>query len=218
MNKVFHPVILFGITLLAFLFIWFSKQPIYVLLMACGTLFFYTFAGLTLRTIGMALLIIVPLISLLLLTNMLFGQENLRELFPSLQRLFWLFIVSICSAHLVDYEKLLLYCMSRKWLSVMIGYPMLIAINSVSLLKEEVQRIKISFRFKGVPMYKKLFVLFPLLVFAIRHSQRGAIALVTRGLNKDKNFYFSYDILTRDRRLLLSFCLFYGLIVLISLL
>jgi len=216
MHKAFHPVILFSITVLAFFFIWFSNQPIPVVLMASGTLFFYMLASLTWRTIGMALLIMIPLISLLLLTNLLFGDEPLSELFFTLQRLFWLFMVSICSAHLVDYEKLLLYCMSRKWLSVMVGYPMLIAINSISFLKEEVQRIKISFRFKGIPAYKQLFVLFPLLVFAVRHSQRGAVALVTRGLNQEKSFYFSYGISTRDKYLFFGFCTYYALVLSMS--
>ena len=114
-------------------------------------------------------------------------------------RLFMLSLVSMCSTYAINYTKVILYLIIHKGLTVSAGYPLLIALNSILLFQEEFGRIRLSARFRGLGMWDRLFVLFPLLVFAIRHSQRGALSLVTRGLNPNKSFYFSYEIVPSDR-------------------
>jgi energy-coupling factor transporter transmembrane protein EcfT len=93
------------------------------------------------------------------------------------------------------------------------GYPLLIAMNSILLFKEEFDRIKLSAKFRGLGLKDRLFALFPLLVFAIRHSQRGSLSLVTRGLNPNKSFYFGYEISIQDRKWLSIFYLGFFVIV-----
>lgn len=120
-------------------------------------------------------------------------------------RLFMLSLVSMCSTYSIIYTKVILHLIIHKGLKVVMGYPLLIALNSILLFKEEFNRIKLSARFRGLGWWDRIFVLFPLLVFAIRHSQRGSLSLVTRGLNPNKSFYFGYDIVPSDRKWLRFF-------------
>lgn len=124
-------------------------------------------------------------------------------------RLFMLSLVSMCSTYAIVYTKVILYLIIHKGLKVIMGYPLLIALNSILLFKEEFDRIRLSARFRGLGWWDRLFVLFPLLVFAIRHSQRGSLSLVTRGLNPNKSFYFGYDIVPNDRKWLRVFFLMF---------
>ncbi|QDK40503.1 hypothetical protein DOM21_03330 [Bacteriovorax stolpii] len=169
-----------------------------------------------------------------LLLNLLYPGEKLRvgeqvsifswsvykaALINGLQnfaRLFMLTLVSMSSTYTIIYTKVILYLIIHKGLKVIMGYPLLIALNSILLFKEEFDRIRLSARFRGLGWWDRLFVLFPLLVFAIRHSQRGSLSLVTRGLNPNKSFYFGYDLSARDRKWLRGFFLFYVLLVAIA--
>ena len=122
-------------------------------------------------------------------------------------RLFLLSLVSMSSTYALAYTKVILYLIIHKGLKVFMGYPLLIALNSILLFKEEFDRIRMSARFRGLGWSERLFTLFPLLVFAIRHSQRGSLSLVTRGLNPNKSFYFGYDLGAQDRKILRYFML-----------
>jgi energy-coupling factor transporter transmembrane protein EcfT len=131
-------------------------------------------------------------------------------------RLFMLSLVSMCSTYAIVYTKVILFLIIHKGLKVIMGYPLLIALNSILLFKEEFDRIRLSARFRGLGRWDRLFVLFPLLVFAIRHSQRGSLSLVTRGLNPNKSFYFGYDIVPSDRMWLRVFFLLFICVVAIA--
>jgi energy-coupling factor transporter transmembrane protein EcfT len=120
-------------------------------------------------------------------------------------RLFLLSLVSMSSTYALAYTKVILYLIIHKGLKVFMGYPLLIALNSILLFKEEFDRIRMSARFRGLGWSERLFTLFPLLVFAIRHSQRGSLSLVTRGLNPNKSFYFGYDLRAQDGKILRYF-------------
>ncbi|MBC7430345.1 MAG: hypothetical protein H7336_17155 [Bacteriovorax sp.] len=126
-------------------------------------------------------------------------------------RLFLLSLVSMSSTYAISYTKVILHLIIHKGLKVFMGYPLLIALNSILLFKEEFNRIRLSARFRGLGWWDRVFILFPLLVFAIRHSQRGSLSLVTRGLNPNKSFYFGYDLSASDRNWLRLF--WSGLIV-----
>ena len=129
-------------------------------------------------------------------------------------RLFLLSLVSMSSTYAITYTKVILYLIIHKGLKVFMGYPLLIALNSILLFKEEFDRIRLSARFRGLGWWDRIFVLFPLLVFAIRHSQRGSLSLVTRGLNPNKSFYFGYEVTRRDRLWLRFF--FLGFIIIVA--
>jgi energy-coupling factor transporter transmembrane protein EcfT len=113
-------------------------------------------------------------------------------------KLFLLSLVSMASSYAIVYTKVILYLIIHKGLKVFWGYPILIALNSILLFKDELDRIRLSARFRSLGWWDRLFVLFPLLVFAIRHSQRGSLSLVTRGLNPSKSFYFGYSLEISD--------------------
>lgn len=171
---------------------------------------------------------------LFLILNLLYPGEKLRvgeqvtfisitvykaALFNGLKnfaRLFMLTLVSMSSTYIISYTKVILYLIIHKGLKVVMGYPLLIALNSILLFKEEFDRIRLSARFRGLGWWDRLFVLFPLLVFAIRHSQRGSLSLVTRGLNPNKSFYFGYELSARDRKWLRLFLLTYSSLVAIA--
>jgi len=60
-------------------------------------------------------------------------------------------------------------------------------------------RLRIIAKQRELDLKDRMAFFFPLLVFAIRHSQRGSLALVTRGLSEKKvftlamNFQFAID-------------------------
>ena len=124
-------------------------------------------------------------------------------------RLFLLILASMASGRILNYTKVVLFLVIHKGLKVLWGYPIMIALNSILLFKEEYEKIKLNGKLRGLSFFEKIGMLFPLLVFAIRHSQRGSLSLVTRGLNPSKSFYFSYETSARDRKIFWTFFLVY---------
>lgn len=150
------------------------------------------------------------------LGNFTFYKAALQNGLINFARLFMLSLVSMCSTSAIIYTKVILYLIIHKGLKVVMGYPLLIALNSILLFKEEFDRIRLSAKFRGLGWWDRIFVLFPLLVFAIRHSQRGSLSLVTRGLNPNKSFYFGYDIVPSDRKWLRLFFMMFICLVAIA--
>lgn len=132
-------------------------------------------------------------------------------------KLFLLVLTSMASARVINYTKVILFFIIHKGLKVIWGYPIMIALNSILLFKEEYERLQMNGKLRDLGWTGKLGVLFSLLVFAIRHSQRGSLSLVTRGLNPHKSFYFSYQLGPHDKRRFRSFYLFYSGLFLLTL-
>lgn len=157
----------------------------------------------------------------LFVISVLYPKASLKpsEVYPkatlTMIRLFLVSLLSMSSGVVINYTKVVLHLIVDKGLKPYWGYPMLLAMNSVALFKKEFERIKINARFRGLPWKDQLSLVFPLLVFAIRHSQRGALSLVTRGLNNQKSFYFTYEVNSVDRKWLILFWSIY--LVLVSL-
>lgn len=148
------------------------------------------------------------------LLNMTFYKSSVDKAFMTMMKLFMVSFLSICSSSAIDYTKVILHLIVHKGLKLIWGYPFLLAINSITLLRDEYERIRLNAHLRQLPFKDKIFLFFPLLVFAIRHSQRGALSLVTRGLNDQKTFYFSYDLTWTDKNRFTLFWVFYfGLVV-----
>jgi len=113
--------------------------------------------------------------------------------------------ISFLSMRSIKFEKLMLYFMQNKWISATIGYPILLALNSMSLIKSEFGKIKINAKMRGLRFFQRINMLFPLLVFAVRHADRGALSLITRGLNEDKLYYFDVDLTKIDQIIIIIF-------------
>jgi hypothetical protein len=145
-----------------------------------------------------------------------FYQASIEQAFGTFIRLFFISTVSMSSGIVINYTKVILHLIVHKGLKLLWGYPMLLAMNSIVLFKHEYERIQINAKLRDLPFKDRIILFFPLLVFAIRHSQRGALALVTRGLNDKKSFYFSYDLSNLDRLRLLGYLSIYFFIVCIA--
>lgn len=113
--------------------------------------------------------------------------------------------ISFLSLFAINFEKLLVYFLEKKWMSAKLGYPLLLAFNSVSLLRAEYQKIQINAKFRNISLVERWNTLFPLLVFAIRHADRGAMSLITRGLNENKSYYFEVKLMKRDLMVFIGF-------------
>lgn len=149
--------------------------------------------------------------------NFIFYQNSLESGFSLMLRLMLVSFLSMASGVVIDYTKVVLHLIVHKGLRLFWGYPFLLALNSIALFKSEFERIRINSRLRDLPWKDQLSLFFPLLVFAIRHSQRGALALVTRGLSDEKTFYFSYDLSPTDKFLfrlfLVSFVFLIGITI-----
>lgn len=144
-------------------------------------------------------------------------QASLDKALQTMIRLFLVSLLSMSSGTVIDYTKVILHLIVHKGLRLFWAYPLLLALNSIALFKDEFERIKINARLRALPLRDRLSLFFPLLVFAIRHSQRGALSLVTRGLNQQKSFYYSYNLRAQDKKILFLFGLFYFGLVIMSL-
>lgn len=147
------------------------------------------------------------------LSRLVIYQASLLKASSSMIRLFLVSLLSMSSGVVINYTKVVLHLIVHKGLKLFWGYPILLAMNSIALFKEEFERIRINAKLRDLPWQDQLSLFFPLLVFAIRHSQRGALSLVTRGLNHQKSFYFSYDLSDQDRYRLRLFLLVYLFVV-----
>lgn len=145
--------------------------------------------------------------------HMRFYQASMHRAQQTMFRLFLVSLLSMSSSVVIDYTKVILHLIVHKGLKLFWGYPILLALNSIVLFKEEFNRIRINAKLRELPLRERLTIFFPLLVFAIRHSQRGALSLVTRGLNEKKSFYFSYDLSDSDKKRLRLFVILYFVLV-----
>jgi len=229
-----HSWYLLIMSAFSLIFLLASKTLPLNLLLSCFLVFLYKKNGLSNKTMFRLMIFALFFSSVFLFLNLLYPGEKLKvgeqivlgsftfykaALMNGLinfARLFMLSFVSMCSSYAIIYTKVILYLIIHKGLKVVMGYPLLIALNSILLFKEEFDRIRLSARFRGLGWWDRIFVLFPLLVFAIRHSQRGSLSLVTRGLNPNKSFYFGYELVPSDRKWLRSFFLMFICLVAIA--
>ena len=146
-----------------------------------------------LKIIALALLFSISLFML----NYIYSTLDLA--IYSFSRAMLLTSLSMSAGMLIDFEFLLLFLMSKKILTPTKGYPIFAAINGLEQLKEEKKRLDHMARMRGLYHFRyQLLQIMPLLVFALRHSQRAATAMIARGLNDQKIFYFDYSISKRD--------------------
>ncbi|MBF0360113.1 MAG: hypothetical protein HQK49_03840 [Oligoflexia bacterium] len=141
------------------------------------------------------------------------GQEVYMDVLNmallNFKRLMLLSIISMNSSFVIGLDRLVLYVVAQNKRYVNLCYAILVALNSITLLKEERERIDIVAKFRGIPKRKRLITIFPLLVFAVKHSQRAAMAMLARGINKDKTYYFNYVVSDNDRINMKVLILFY---------
>lgn len=192
-----HPLLLLLLSLI----------PIFAILImgpCLATFFLFLAHSLLCMICGMGfkrylkLLLLVLLFSLsLFVLNFLYSTLQLA--IYNFVRAILLTFVSVSASFIVDFEWLLLFLMSKRWLSPSKGYPIFAAINAIEHLKEEKKRLDHLAKMRGLTGLRHQFrIILPLLVFAVRHSQRSATAMIARGLNDHKIFYYDYSIKLSD--------------------
>lgn len=214
-EEFFHSWYLLVITIFSVLFLLLNRNLYLGIPLVIGSFYLYFKNGLTLKKFfRFSLYALFFGMSYFLLSRLHPGKDaTMEKSIHTMIRLFTVTLVSMSSGSVINYTNVVLHLIVHKGLKLFWGYPLLLALNSIALFKEEYDRIKINAKLRDLPMLDKIMVFFPLLVFAIRHSQRGALSLVTRGLTKEKSFYFSYDVSRRDKKILLIFWLIYLLLV-----
>ncbi|AXF86176.1 hypothetical protein DTO96_101917 [Ephemeroptericola cinctiostellae] len=120
--------------------------------------------------------------------------------------------VALLSSRMVNVRDVISYLLQRGWLSMQIAYAMMVGIGSIDLMRDETRRISLNARLRGLSWRQRFLQWVPLLVFALRHAQRGAMSLRARGLNQSKSFYYNYQA-TRAQGYRMV-CLFTSMIVL----
>lgn len=144
---------------------------------------------------------------LLVIMKIIYAHESIQVILTYGLRMFFLFSISTFAFAAIDFDKIFNYLMATGKLKVNWGYPLLLAMNSLQMLKSEQERISFNAKLRQLRWHQRYFIFFPVLVFAIRHSERGAMSLVTRGLRADRIFYNVNYPTKRDRIILISYFL-----------
>lgn len=214
-EEYFHSWYLLIITFFNVFFLLINRNLLLGIPLVIYSFYLYFKNGLTLKKLfRLSLYALFFGLSYFLLSRLHPGKDaTMEKSIHTMVRLIIVTLVSMSSGSVINYTNVVLHLIVHKGLKLFWGYPLLLALNSIVLFKEEYDRIKINAKLRDLPLLDKIMVFFPLLVFAIRHSQRGALSLVTRGLTKEKSFYFSYDVSRRDKKILLIFWMIYLLLV-----
>lgn len=101
--------------------------------------------------------------------------------------------VALLSSKMTNPRDVITYALQRGWLSVTIAYATLVGLGSIELMQNESSRIRLNAKLRGFTNRQRFLQWIPLLIFALRHAQRGAMSLRARGLNRTKNFYYNYQ-------------------------
>lgn len=207
MNSKIHPLNLFLMSIIFFIAI-LLKLSLMKTMILYFALMPFLFQGNDEVALNLKkMLYIIFAVSVLVLMKIIYGHDSKIAIWQYAVRLYFLFSVSAFSFSAIDFDKVFIYLMASRKIKVTWGYSMLLAMSSLQLLKMEQERITFNARLRGLKWYKRYLTFFPLLVFAIRHSERGAMALVTRGLNPDKLFYNAIYPTKRDRAIIISYLL-----------
>lgn len=120
--------------------------------------------------------------------------------------------VALLSSQMVNVRDVFTFALQRKWLSSQIAYASLVGIGAIGLMRTEARRIGLNAKLRGIKGLQRFSQWIPLLIFALRHAQRGAMSLRARGICTNKHFYYNYQATTRQRiKLIFLLWVFIGL-------
>lgn len=232
-KEMVHSLVTFILLVCALLLILISKQYFQIVGIWVVSLFYFNYLKIDMKKMGKYLIFALFFSFTYFLLNLLFPRDygtsdEFIHLFKmkisviQLSKAAFITFKIIALSHLsmssnliINYTNIILFLVSKNKMQTSSAYPLLVAINSIGLIKEEFYKIQINARQRKFSVYKRINTLFPLMVFAIRHSQRGALSLVTRGLNETRSFYYQYDLDRMDKMILglclLAYLMIYGI-------
>ncbi|MCX8058448.1 MAG: energy-coupling factor transporter transmembrane protein EcfT [Spirochaetes bacterium] len=198
-------------TLSSFLIPMFFNEKIYInfLFLFCATIIMLYF-GLKISNFIKISLFLFPITSTIILMNIIypniealnntekikflnfyFYKEALYNGIVIFIKLFGIGAISISSILIIDIYELFYILMQNFGLSKKIAYPFFISLNSISHVKDEYERIILLRKLRKIRKFNIFTLFLPILVFAIRFSERSSMALVAKGFNENvNNFYF----------------------------
>ena len=97
-------------------------------------------------------------------------------------------ISSILLFAAINFEELILYFMQRCRLPVILGYPLISAINTFKNFKDEYIRVNNAYLMRYAKRFTSYKIIYPLLISATRYAFSNGLSMQCRGLNKDKTF------------------------------
>lgn len=232
-KEMVHSLVTLILLICALLFILISKKYFQIVGIWVVTIFYFNYLKINMGKMAKYLIFAMMFSFTYFLLNLLFPRDYgasdefihfLTFKISSIQLMKAAFItfkiialshLSMSSNLVINYTNVIMYLISKGKITNDSGYPLLVAINSIGLIKEEFYKIQINARQRQFSIYKRINTLFPLMVFAIRHSQRGALSLVTRGLSETRSFYYQYDLDRMDKIILglcfLAYLMIYGI-------
>ncbi len=113
--------------------------------------------------------------------------------------------VALLSSRMIHLRDIVMLTLQKKWLHLPIGYACLCGLGSLSLLQAESKRITLNAKLRGIKWHQRILVWIPLLIFSLRHAQRGAMSLRARGLYENKSFYYNYQATMAQTRRFIFF-------------
>ncbi len=148
-----------------------------------------------------------------LLATVLFPADtfSLSAVGYNFSRLITLSSLSLLSMRQFDYCHLIYFLMRRRILSPTFGHTLILSFNSLSQIANEWDEIRLVARNRAIKIHQYPTLIFPLMVSAIRYAQRGSLALICRGINDDKSYYYDYSVKKSDTILFLIYLAIFGL-------
>lgn len=101
--------------------------------------------------------------------------------------------VALMSSKMIHPHNIVVYAIQKKWLNLILGYATLTGLSSIHLLRAEMRRISLNAKLRQFSFKQRFLQWIPLLVFALKHAQRGAMSLRARGILVHKSFYYDYS-------------------------
>ena len=205
-SRVFHDAHLFVLLLIFFVAVAFNP-PWFLVAAWALTFCAVAFAqGTTIRFALQSLVLAFALSFSVWLLNVLYPDAHLSAAAVSTNaqntalKIWSLTWVALLSSRMTHAHDIIAYALQRGQLSLTIAYASLVGLGSMLLLRAEMRRISLNAKLRGLSWRQRFLQWLPLLVFALRHAQRGAMSLRARGLLQHKSFYYDYQS-TRGQQL-----------------
>lgn len=212
-NKLKHnrSILLFLLSLINFFILLFMNVNSYLeclryfILIALGIINVMIVGDIKVKNILFLLILLLPTTFGFFLSTIIFNNNNilLNSTILSI-RLFSISFISIVYMLHLNIIHIIYFFMIKFKLSPRYGYPIIVAINSISFLKNEYLRIRVINKMRFYNKKISLSLIYSILVNSIRYSNKVALAMEAKGVNPKKTFiysntffnYYDYIILT----------------------